>query len=419
MLKYNATQIAQHKFLKITGSKSETNRLLLLQALYPHISIENSSNSDDSEVMIKALQSKFNKDTPTLIDIHHAGTAMRFLTAYFAIQESKDPHQNSDVIITGSSRMKERPIKILVEALVQLGASITYLEKEGFPPISIKGKKLTKNKVSLPANVSSQYISALLLIAPKLENGLELTLEGKITSMPYIKMTLALLNEIGITTSFENNKIKVPHAQEVEASRLIIESDWSSASYWYSIIALSKTGTQISISSYKKNSLQGDSALATIYSNFGVQTIFNSDYSITISKISESKPKSLNFELNNCPDIAQTVAVTCFGLGLECHLTGLHTLKIKETDRLEALKIELTKLGATISVTNDSLHLKPSNQINSNITINTYQDHRMAMAFAPLALHVPIKINEATVVSKSYPSFWEDLKSIGIEIEEI
>ena len=401
--------------IKITGSKSETNRLLLLQALYPNLTLKNTSNSDDSEVMLKALQ---NSQLPTsnfqLVDVHHAGTAMRFLTAFFAIQEEKE------VVLTGSSRMKERPIKILVKALNELGAEITYEENEGFPPIKIKGKKLTQNKVSLPANVSSQYISALLLIASKLENGLELTLEGEITSIPYIKMTLALLNEIGVKTSFENNIIKVTHhPSPIIHHPITVESDWSSASYWYSIVALSEIGFQVTLSSYKKNSLQGDSTLVEIYKDFGVETIFNNDNSISISKVNFKNQKLLIFNLQSSPDIAQTIAVTSFGLGIACDLTGLHTLKIKETDRLEALKIELTKLGAEISVTNDSLHLKSSSGIKENISISTYQDHRMAMAFAPLALRVPITIEEAEVVSKSYPDFWKDLELIGIENSEI
>lgn len=400
--------------VKITGSKSETNRLLLLKALYQNLTLENTSNSDDSEVMQKALNSPFTIHHSQIIDVHHAGTAMRFLTAFFAIQEGKD------VVLTGSSRMKERPIKILVEALNELGAEITYEENEGFPPIKIKGKKLTQNKVSLPANVSSQYISALLLIAPKLENGLELTLEGEITSIPYIKMTLALLNEIGVKASFENNIIKVTHhPSPITHHPITVESDWSSASYWYSIVALSEIGFQVTLSSYKKNSLQGDSALVDIYQDFGVETIFNNDNSISISKTKKCQLSIVNYQLNNCPDIAQTIAVTSFGLGIACDLTGLHTLKIKETDRLEALKIELTKLGAEISVTNDSLHLKSSFGIKQNISISTYQDHRMAMAFAPLALKVPITINQAEVVSKSYPDFWKDLELVGIENSEI
>ncbi len=413
---------SQKSKIIITGSKSETNRLLLLQALYPNIKLENTSNSDDSEVMLKAIQKQITDNgqqrtdsgqQTTEINIHHAGTAMRFLTAFFSIQQGKD------VILTGSTRMKERPIKILVDALNQLGAEITYEENEGFPPIRIKGKKLTQNKVSLPANISSQYISALLLIAPKLENGLELALEGEITSIPYINMTLALLKEIGVTTSFENSIIKVnPQPATRNPQPLTIESDWSSASYWYSIIALSQIGTQITLSSYKNNSLQGDAALVEIYKNFGVETVFNDNNSMTISKINNSQFTIHNLQLNNSPDIAQTIAVTCFGLGIGCHLTGLHTLKIKETDRLEALKIELSKFGANISVTNDSLTLQPSEKIIENVSIATYQDHRMAMAFAPLALKVPIIIQNAEVVSKSYPTFWEDLKKIGFQIAE-
>lgn len=404
LLKHSKFKI-QNETISITGSKSETNRLLLLQALYPKLEITNISNSDDSKVMIEA----FKKQT-TEIDVHHAGTAMRFLTAFFAIQEGRE------VVLTGSSRMKERPIKILVETLNQLGAEISYIENEGFPPIHIKGKKLLKNKVSLPANVSSQYISALLLIAPKLENGLELTLEGEITSMPYIKMTLALLNEIGIETSFLNKIVTVKPKLSIVNCQLSIESDWSSASYWFSIVALSEIGTKIALSSFKKNSLQGDSALVEIYKNFGVETVFNKKNSITIFKSQNLKLETLNLELQNSPDIAQTIAVTCFGMGIGCHLTGLHTLKIKETDRLEALKNELSKLGAIITVTNDSLTLEPFEKINENISIKTYQDHRMAMAFAPLALRVPIIIEDAEVVSKSYPTFWEDLKSVGFQI---
>jgi 3-phosphoshikimate 1-carboxyvinyltransferase len=401
--------------ISITGSKSETNRLLLLQALYPNLILENTSNSDDSEVMAEALST----DSQTeLVEVHHAGSAMRFLTAFFAIQE------NREVVLTGSSRMKERPIKILVDALRQLGAEISYEENEGFPPIRIKGKKLIQNKVSLPANVSSQYISALLLIAPKLENGLELTLEGEITSVPYIKMTLSLLNEIGVETSFVGNKITVKSLSlNPNPLSLIVESDWSSASYFYSIIALSEIGTEITLSSYKKNSLQGDSVLAEIYKDLGVETVFDNN-KIHLRRFQIPIPKSLILNLNNSPDIAQTIAVTCFGLGIGCHLTGLHTLKIKETDRLEALKTELSKLGASVSVTNVSLTLQSYSLPlegcpKGGVAIKTYQDHRMAMAFAPLALKTEIIIEEAEVVSKSYPTFWIDLKSIGFSIEEV
>ncbi|MCH7524764.1 MAG: 3-phosphoshikimate 1-carboxyvinyltransferase [Bacteroidetes bacterium] len=392
--------------ITITGSKSESNRLLLLQALYPEINIENLSNSDDSQLMQKALQSFEN-----IIDIHHAGTAMRFLTAFFAIQESRE------VKLTGSDRMQERPIKILVKALQQLGADISYVNKQGFPPLKIKGKPLTKNKVTLDANVSSQYISALLLIAPKLKNGLELTLKGQITSIPYIKMTLSLLNDIGVATSFKNNIIKVNQQSAINNQQSLIESDWSSASYFYSIVALSEIGTEIILSSYKKNSLQGDSVVTKIYKEFGVKTVFNKD-TITLTKIDNCQLSTVNCQLNNSPDIAQTIAVTCFALGIECFLSGLHTLKIKETDRLLALKTEIEKLGGQIKISESSLQLFASKTIKENVTISTYKDHRMAMAFAPLALKVSIVIEEASVVSKSYPDFWSDLKTLGFKMAE-
>ncbi|MFC6876674.1 3-phosphoshikimate 1-carboxyvinyltransferase [Flavobacterium myungsuense] len=387
--------------IAITGSKSETNRLLLLQALFPDITLANTSNSDDSEVMQKAL-----KGNESLVDIHHAGTAMRFLTAYFAVNEG------SEVILTGSQRMTERPIKVLVEALQQLGAQISYENQEGYPPIRIKGQNITANKVSIPANVSSQYISALLLVAPKLKNGIELNLVGEITSIPYINMTLALLHEIGVETHFEGNTITVkPLTTSLKPQTITVESDWSSASYFFSIVALSQEAS-VTLSSYKKSSLQGDSALVEIYAKMGVETRFEEN-KMTLVKLPNFKHETLNFDLNHTPDIAQTIVVTCLGLGIGCHLTGLHTLKIKETDRLEALRIELTKLGANISVTNESLMLVASNQINPNVTIATYNDHRMAMAFAPLALKVPINIENAEVVSKSYPDFWEDLNGLG------
>jgi 3-phosphoshikimate 1-carboxyvinyltransferase len=391
--------------IAVTGSKSETNRLLLLQALFPNITLANTSNSDDSEVMQKAL-----KGNDEIVDIHHAGTAMRFLTAYFAVNEGRE------VVLTGSPRMKERPIKVLVEALQQLGAQISYENEEGYPPIRIKGQKITNNKVSIPANVSSQYISALLLVAPKLENGIELTLVGEITSIPYIKMTLALLNDLQIQTSFEGNVIKVYPKPEVASKVMTVESDWSSASYFFSLVALSDTA-KIALSSYKGTSLQGDSALVEIYAKIGVETHFEEN-KMTLTKIKDFNFVDVTFDLNNTPDIAQTIVVTCLGLGIGCHLTGLHTLKIKETDRLEALRIEMTKLGANITVTNDSLTLAASNHINSNVSIATYNDHRMAMAFAPLALKVPIIIDNAEVVSKSYPDFWEDLKTLGFKISE-
>ncbi len=398
------SKIAKQSTIQITGSKSESNRLLLLQALYPSITLSNVSNSDDSQLMTKALAS-----TSNVIDIHHAGTAMRFLTAFLAVQEGKE------VVITGSKRMKERPIKILVEALQALGAHITYTENEGFPPLKIVGKKLNAHKVSLKANVSSQYISALLLIASKLENGLELTLEGEITSIPYINMTLSLLDEIGVDTTFKNNVITVkPKLDALKTTSLTVESDWSSASYYFSLAALSEIGTEITLSSYKQNSLQGDSTLVDIYKNFGVETHFNKN-SVVLKKVA-AHHSTLTLDLKNAPDIAQTIAVSCFALGMSCDLTGLHTLKIKETDRLVALKTEIEKLGGFVDITDKSLHLKASTTIKNMVSIATYNDHRMAMAFAPLALKTDLVIEAADVVSKSYPTFWEDLEAIGYQI---
>ena len=393
--------------IEITGSKSESNRSLLLRALYPEITIENLSNSDDAEVMEKGLQIENG-----VVDIHHAGTAMRFLTGYFASQEGKE------VTLTGSQRMTERPVKVLVEALRSLGADIAYEKNEGYPPIRIKGKKLIKNRVSLPANISSQYISSLLLIAPSLKNGLELELIGKITSVPYIKMTLGLLSQIGVESAFEGNVITVSPKTKVAPTVLTVESDWSSASYYYSVVALSEIGSEIKLSAYKKDSLQGDSVLSEIYTDFGVQTSFSGKH-ILLKKTIDCQLTTVNCELANAPDIAQTIAVTCFGLGMGCHLTGLHTLKIKETDRLEALYIELTKLGADISVTDKALTLRPSTTIKKDVAIDTYKDHRMAMAFAPLALKTSLIINNAEVVSKSYPDFWADLENLGFGVKEL
>lgn len=396
-----------HKVIKITGSKSETNRSLLLQALFPNVNIENLSNSDDGEVMQKGL-----KKSTGEVDIHHAGTAMRFLTSYFASQQGKE------VILTGSKRMKERPIKVLVEALTDLGAEIKYVNNEGYPPIKITGKKLSVNKVSLPANISSQYISALLLIAPSLENGLELDLVGKITSVPYIKMTLALLEQIGVNTQFEGNTIKVEPKNHVKDTTLTVESDWSSASYFYSIVALSNVGTKIQLSSYKKDSLQGDSVLSEIYEDFGVETSF-SENQITIAKTADCKLSTVRYDLSNAPDTAQTISVTCLGLNVGCHLSGLHTLPIKETNRLAALKTEFEKLGTKAEIDAESLILQASEQIIPGVSIDTYNDHRMAMAFAPLALKTTLNINDAGVVSKSYPDFWKDLEILGFDIIEM
>lgn len=406
ILKLQQKQPNLNGTVRITGSKSESNRLLLLQALFGNFEIKNLSNSEDSDMMQQALAS-----TEKTVDIHHAGTAMRFLTAYFAAYEGRE------TILTGSSRMQERPIGLLVDALNSLGADITYLKNEGFAPLLIKGKKLDQNKVALEANVSSQYISALMMVGASLPNGIEIELIGKITSVPYIEMTRSLLTQLGIESTFEGQIITIKPVASVDVSEMVVESDWSSASYYYSLAALCDSAA-LKLSSYKKNSLQGDSALAEIYTELGVETTYL-DNEILLKKTQGPKSQSVAFDLANSPDIAQTIAVTCYGLGIGCDLTGLHTLKIKETDRLEALKAELTKLGAEISVTNDSLHLKPGTNYREDVTIKTYQDHRMAMAFAPMALRVPIVFEDAEVVNKSYPDYWDDLKSLGFEIKEL
>ena len=409
-LRLNRSEVHPSSNVIITGSKSESNRMLILQALFEGLEINNLSNSDDTQVLQKALSSK-----DEVVDVYHAGTAMRFLAAYLSIQE------NRTSVLTGSSRMQERPIGVLVEALRRLGADISYKEKEGFPPLLIKGKKLDEHQVTLKADVSSQYISALLLIAPVLKNGLQLTLEGEITSIPYINMTLSLLNELGVETEFANNVINVnsfkSNVDALKSAAFVVESDWSSASYYYSIVALSEIGTTIQLSSYKESSLQGDSNLVEIYKEFGVTTKFK-DNSLHLTKTYSGRGDK-SFNLNNSPDIAQTIVVTAFAMGLSCDLYGLHTLKIKETDRLEALKTELTKFGAEVSVTNDSLHLKSTSNIKQGVCVDTYQDHRMAMAFAPLALKKNLTIKESEVVSKSYPEFWNDLKTLGFQINKI
>ncbi|MGB5188757.1 3-phosphoshikimate 1-carboxyvinyltransferase [Robiginitalea sp.] len=393
--------------LRITGSKSESNRLLILQALFPGIRIENMSNSDDSRVMQRALSTR-----EQLVDIHHAGTAMRFLTAYFASREGVE------VVLTGSERMKQRPIQILVEALNDLGASVSYLEEPGCPPLHIEGKKLKHASVELPADVSSQYISALLLIAPSLPEGLRIHLKGHITSLPYIKMTLGLLNRLGIRAEMQEQTLSVYHTPEVTDQICVVESDWSSASYYFSILALSEPGSRLRLSAYREDSLQGDRVLCELFKSLGVRSEFDAD-TLVLSRTEQALPPRLDLDLVQAPDLAQTLAVCCFGMGISCDIKGLHTLKIKETDRLEALRTELTKLGAQIRVTNHSLHLEKSEGCNPGITVETYNDHRMAMAFAPLALKTNLFIKDAGVVSKSYPGFWEDLEHIGFKTEAV
>jgi len=389
--------------LRIFGSKSESNRLLILKAIFPGIKIRNISDSDDTKILSNALNSKSNE-----IDVNHAGTAMRFLTAFF----SSIPGRK--IILTGSNRMQERPIKILVEALKKLGAKISYEKIEGFPPLKIIGSNLKSKDISLPANISSQYISSLMLLAPTLDNGLRIKLIGEITSIPYIKMTLELLKELGINSFLKKNIIEVSPKKKVNQFSYKVESDWSSASYFYSIIALCKEG-EIVLNNFNKKSLQGDFCLVDIYDSLGVSSRFDNGRLI-LSKKKIKVKNVLNLNLIDSPDIAQTIAVTCFGLGIRCNLKGLHTLKIKETDRLVALKNEITKLGSEVSVTNNSFHLKKiKKNENKNYLIKTYNDHRMAMAFAPLSISYPIQIQNFEVVKKSYPNFWIDLESIGFK----
>jgi len=394
---------------EISGSKSESNRLLILNSIYGNLKIDNLSNSDDTVILDKYIT-----NLESHIDVHHAGTAMRFLTALLAIKSNKK------FVITGSQRMKERPIKILVQALNKLGANISYFDKKGFPPLIIKGQEIVGGEISLSSNISSQYISALMLIAPILKNGLLINLEGKITSKPYLEMTLAILKKIGINCYFKNNIISIEHCSKINNSAISIESDWSSVSYFYSIVALSNAA-ELNIGTFYKSSIQGDVKLYEIYAKLGVETKFiKSSSRILIKKINDFiKPDHIDLDLTENPDIAQTIAVTCFGLGISCDLFGLHTLKIKETDRLEALKIELSKLGANVKVTNNSFHLAPTFSINNGISIETYNDHRMAMAFAPLALMTPIIINNPDVVTKSYKDFWKDLKSLNFNLSKI
>ena len=392
---------------KIKGSKSESNRLLILKAFYKNIVIKNISNSEDTSILEKNLKNLKNK-----INVNHAGTAMRFLTAYLSTQVGKKFE------IYGSKRMHERPIKVLVDALNSIGADIRYLENDGFPPLIIKGKKIQKNLISIPANVSSQYISALLLISPMLENGLIIKLKEAITSRPYIDMTLFFLKNIGIKLTSKQYEIRVSHTKNIKDFEFSVESDWSSLSYFYSIVSLAKKAS-LKISKFHKNTVQGDKRLVDIYKNLGVRTSFKGNSIYLKKDVSLKVSDRIILDLVDCPDIAQTIAVSCFGLGISCELNGLHTLKIKETDRLFALKNELEKLGASVQITDQSLRLDKSEKIKSNIKINTYEDHRMAMSFSTLAIKTPIIINDTQVIKKSFPDFWTVLKALDFKLSKI
>ena len=390
--------------ISISGSKSESNRLILLRAYTSYFKIFNLSNSDDTQLMLSAIESDKKE-----INIGHAGTAMRFLTSYYS-----SISENSKVL-TGSNRMKQRPISILVDALKDLGCDIEYIDKSGFPPLKINGKNILTNSVTLPADVSSQYISSLMMLGVSLENGLKIKLSSEITSLPYILMTKKIIDRIGGITKIDDGEITIEPFKEKIIPEQFVESDWSSASYFYSIAALSDSA-RLTLSTFFKESLQGDSRLVDIYKIFGVETKFEENH-IILMKNKIDLPKSINLNLKDSPDLAQTIIVTCLGLGVDCRLDGLHTLKIKETDRLIALKNEIEKFNVDkVEITENSITLENNSNLKHEVVIDTYNDHRMAMSFAPLSLLVPIKINNPEVVTKSYVNFWNDLESLGFNI---
>ena len=393
--------------VQLPASKSISNRALILNALsYSPYDIQNLSDCDDTEVMVKALNSD-SRD----FDIKAAGTAMRFLTAFLS-------KIVGEWTITGTERMKNRPIKLLVDALNSLGARIEYMEKEGYPPLRIFGSALQGGEISLAGGVSSQYISALLMIAPLMEKGLTLHLEGNIISRPYINLTLQLMEQFGVKATWNGQTIRIL-PQEYKPIRFTVESDWSAASYWYSIMALSKNA-EIELLGLFKNSLQGDAAGAKLFAQLGVGTVFT-DRGVML-KYNGNVTKKLIYNFVNEPDLAQTFVVTCVLLNIPFRFTGLQSLKIKETDRIEALKTELRKLGYLLTDSNDSIlewngeRCEPE----ADPIIATYEDHRMAMAFAPAALVLPkgLKVADPEVVTKSYPAYWEDLRKAGFALIE-
>lgn len=401
--------------INLTCSKSESNRLLIIKALAEKynkkIEINNISDSDDTKILIQLLK-EIDNPYIEILDAGAAGTTFRFLVSYLAIQPEVTK------IITGSERMKERPIRDLVDALREMGAEIEYIEKEGYPPLKITGKNLNKSEISISGSVSSQYISSLMLIGSSLKNGLKVNIKDKISSKPYIDMTLKLLNYFGVEAFWEKNSIVIKYGQYLPKS-YTIEGDWSSASYLYEILAFSENG-EIDIKGLKKDSLQGDSVIAEIMKSFGIKTEFNkdSDIGIKIIKSGESV-KYFKYDFSNCPDIAQTIAVICAGLEIEAELSGLESLKVKETDRVKALINELSKLGIEIFESKPNVLQIKKGKLKSGILINTYKDHRMAMAFAPLArLTNSITIDDIHVVNKSYADFWKDLTALGFDISE-
>ena len=397
--------------IMLPASKSISNRALIINALangtHP---LENLSDCDDTQVMLRALQAQPGET----IDIMAAGTAMRFLTAYLSVTPG-------DRIITGTQRMKQRPIGILVDALRELGANIEYVEKEGFPPLRIQGTTLTKSHISLPGNISSQYISALLMIAPTLKNGLQVTLTGDIISRPYIDLTIQLMKDFGAQASWLNDHELKVEPQPYRSTPYYIEGDWSAASYWHEIVALSKDAT-ITLPSLFRKSYQGDSKMADQFALLGARTSYKEN-GITILKpkmVDISQAIHVNLDFTNQPDLAQTFVVTCALQNITFRFTGLQTLKIKETDRIAALICEMKKLGYVLHEAEDSiLYWDGERCERSGEAIDTYEDHRMAMAFAPACLVMDnICINNPHVVSKSYPRYWDDLRAAGFTIEE-
>ncbi len=399
--------------VRLNGSKSISNRLLIINALCEQpIEMQNLSNADDTVFLQRILESK-----DTILDAGAGGTTFRFLTAFLATQEGRE------VVLTGSERMKQRPIRILVDALQQLGADIIYESAEGFPPLRIKGKKLKGGKIALPADTSSQYITALLLIAPTLEEGLELELMGTVVSVPYIRMTLKMMEYFGIQTEFKDKTIRVKSGRYTPRP-FFVEGDWSAASYFYAIAILAKEA-EIILNGLTSQQIQGDSVIAAIAADFGIETIYD-NHRVLLRKTSVLPEKKYTFDFLECPDLAQTVVTFCAGLGVELQCKGLQTLRIKETDRIAALDNELQKLelGSLIELDGNNWMLEIARQNNrerakSLYAIKTYDDHRMAMAFAPLALVLEeIKIEEPEVVTKSYPLYWDDLRKLGFDVKE-
>lgn len=395
----------------LTGSKSESNRALILSALSNGIiQIQNLSNADDTVTLNNVLKSIQESHANLTVDIGPAGTAMRFLTAYLSFVPG-------NFLLTGSERMKQRPIGILVDALKSIGAAIDYPEKDGYPPLSIiGGLKQTQDQLAIRGDVSSQYLSALLLIAPFLPLGLTLNITSDLTSKPYVTMTLQMLAEAGIQHTWKGQSISIPH-QTVKETILNVEPDWSAASYWYAVIALSPIGSSLFLPGLRTSSLQGDSSIVNIMTNFGVVSTFENN-GVKVEKSHSPKKQQTLFNFKECPDLAQTVIACCAALGYNATFTGLETLKIKETDRIKALQNELAKFNVSLTEENELYHLNTDNRTTpDSIQIKTYEDHRMAMAFAPLAIHFnELVIEDPEVVGKSYPAFWTHLEQIGFII---